>query len=396
MPGLRRGRASPPHRRRPRRRSSSPSWTSTCPSHRPLSRRPERVGACGQRRWTTSPTANVRDPSAVSSTRRPDASTSRATPSTALPSDEADPHLAAEGRAALPVGEREALRTHAGHVGDLFPAGEDAFQRTQGRRDQRGAADRDPGHAELGQRRARARSPSAPAAGRRSRWTLIAHADHDGRARSGVSTRSARTPQTLRPEQQHVVRPLEVGGQVGLLPDPVGDREPGQQRQPGPPVERRRPGRTSTDIAMLVPGGAVQVRPSRPRPADWWSATSTLPAGAPVAGGLGQVGVGGPGLVDHVDPGPQAVGVDQLRDEGRSLDRVGGTGGAGVRHVPNPRRAAGLGFPAVSLDVDPAQTRRAGHPHDRRQAGRPGQPASTRPCTPARRPRWRSSTPRAS
>ena len=33
--------------------------------------------------------------------------------------------------------------------------------------------------------------------------------------------------------------------------------------------------------AATRPGGALQVRPSRPRPARWWSATTTRPSGAP-------------------------------------------------------------------------------------------------------------------
>ena len=40
-------------------------------------------------------------------------------------------------------------------------------------------------------------------------------------------------------------------------------------------------GRSTTVISNDEPGGASHVRPNRPRPAVWWSATTTTPSGAP-------------------------------------------------------------------------------------------------------------------
>ena len=40
-------------------------------------------------------------------------------------------------------------------------------------------------------------------------------------------------------------------------------------------------GRSSTVSISDAPGGASQVRPRRPRPAVWWSATTTVPSGSP-------------------------------------------------------------------------------------------------------------------
>src|SRR5579875_2708442 len=43
-----------------------------------------------------------------------------------------------------------------------------------------------------------------------------------------------------------------------------------------------RAGRSSTEKVSAVPGGACQLRPRRPRPARWKSATTTRPSGSPV------------------------------------------------------------------------------------------------------------------
>jgi hypothetical protein len=40
-------------------------------------------------------------------------------------------------------------------------------------------------------------------------------------------------------------------------------------------------GRSRTDTSSEPPGGATHVRSRRPRPAVWWSATTTMPSGAP-------------------------------------------------------------------------------------------------------------------
>src|SRR6058998_969146 len=42
-------------------------------------------------------------------------------------------------------------------------------------------------------------------------------------------------------------------------------------------------GRTRIETRRLVPGASAHVRPRRPRPADWWSATTTVRSTAPSA-----------------------------------------------------------------------------------------------------------------
>src|SRR3989442_4305571 len=41
--------------------------------------------------------------------------------------------------------------------------------------------------------------------------------------------------------------------------------------------------RPRIEASRLVPGASFHDRPRRPRPADWWSATTTVPSGAPRA-----------------------------------------------------------------------------------------------------------------
>ena len=40
-------------------------------------------------------------------------------------------------------------------------------------------------------------------------------------------------------------------------------------------------GRSNTDMSSDAPAGATHVRPKRPRPALWWSATTTVPEASP-------------------------------------------------------------------------------------------------------------------
>ena len=85
----------------------------------------------------------------------------------------------------------------------------------------------------------------------------------------GVSTRSARMPQSLRPPTITSFGHFSTAGRPATARMPSATAIPasrGIQVQRGDSIPS---GWTSTDMAMLVPGGAVQVRPSRPRPADW-------------------------------------------------------------------------------------------------------------------------------
>ena len=94
-----------------------------------------------------------------------------------------------------------------------------------------------------------------------------------GRPRPGPRPPSA-------PRQQ-VVGPLERRR-------PPRPRPRRRRPRPGPPPpctdgarSGGRTGRRRTDTSRAAPGGASQRRPSRPRPAVWWSATATSPSGAP-------------------------------------------------------------------------------------------------------------------
>ena len=76
-------------------------------------------------------------------------------------------------------------------------------------------------------------------------------------------------PQSLRPPISTSFGHFSSAGRWATARMPSATAIPassGSQVQRGGSIPS---GRTSTDMAMLVPGGAVQVRPSRPRPADW-------------------------------------------------------------------------------------------------------------------------------
>ena len=65
-----------------------------------------------------------------------------------------------------------------------------------------------------------------------------------------------------------------------VRPDRVGDRLGGDERQLGPARDRRR--RQEHDREQRArPGSSTQVRPSRPRPSVWCSASATAPCAAP-------------------------------------------------------------------------------------------------------------------
>ena len=100
---------------------------------------------------------------------------------------------------------------------------------------------------------------------------------------------STRIPATLRPSIS-----TSLGHFTGLVAGDLGDREPGGQRQqPRRLADHER-------AEERLPGGAVQVRPWRPRPAVCSAAVTSVPCGAPARGELagalvGRVGHGGSG-----------------------------------------------------------------------------------------------------
>ena len=78
-------------------------------------------------------------------------------------------------------------------------------------------------------------------------------------------------------------------------------------------------GASSTDTASAVPGGATQVRPSRPRPAVWFVVASTVkcscgvPSGTRSRGGPGnELRVRRAGLVEQLERGHDRAGEGQL------------------------------------------------------------------------------------
>src|SRR2546421_7416723 len=89
-------------------------------------------------------------------------------------------------------------------------------------------------------------------------------------------------------------------------------------------------GHTRMDTSRLVPGASVQGRPRRPRPADWWSATTTVRSGLPSAASrqatacvdstLGNRTTGGESLAGAVIEPPQARG--ELGAQGLLLDEA--------------------------------------------------------------------------
>src|SRR3954469_484924 len=99
---------------------------------------------------------------------------------------------------------------------------------------------------------------------------------------AAVSTRSARMPQTLWSSTSTSFGHFSTAGTSAARRRPSTTASPASS---GSQVHRRGStsrGRSSTDMAMLEPRGATQLRPCRPRPASWKSVTSTLPDGAPL------------------------------------------------------------------------------------------------------------------
>ena len=102
----------------------------------------------------------------------------------------------------------------------------------------------------------------------------------DDMARTGLGQDAGE----LRVAEEEVVRPLEH------RPD-AGDLLAGGDRGEGQPLHRvvRPAAQVAARITLasrFAPGGASQVRSRRPRPASWWSVTSTDRSGAPAAAAL--------------------------------------------------------------------------------------------------------------
>src|SRR5918994_2726693 len=90
----------------------------------------------------------------------------------------------------------------------------------------------------------------------------------------------ARMPQTLwslmRRSFGHLIR-----GRRPVIASTASATQAAVSRASGVNSEGARCGRSSTESRSDVPDGACQPRPARPRPADWYSATSVVPSGAP-------------------------------------------------------------------------------------------------------------------
>ena len=137
-----------------------------------------------------------------------------------------------------------------------------------------------------GRRRSWLRPDSGPG---RPRPTEARRADPGAPSKSD----SASTPASLASSMTRSLGHLTSG----VTPATAGHR---RRPRPGP----RRPcsrcssvggpgtGRSNTEHEQGRPGGPPSGGPSRPRPADWWSATATSPAGAPRPGLVEQIAVG--------------------------------------------------------------------------------------------------------
>ena len=110
-----------------------------------------------------------------------------------------------------------------------------------------------------------------------------AHADDGGRPDAPVHP-LGEDAADLAVVDQHVVGPLQFRAHAGGRARSRRrrrDRLSSGQPQPARQTGTADGGRSSTEIASEVPGGASQTRVNRPRPVRWWSATSTWPDSAP-------------------------------------------------------------------------------------------------------------------
>ena len=208
----------------------------------------------------------------------------------------------------------------------------------------------------LGGERRRARP-----AGRRARRRRSARSRARPRCRPGRSPprRGCRPPCAARRPSRRSLGHLRPHGTAARLAHGVVRGEPGEQRQPAAAGRAETPpGRSSTLTVSPEPGGDTQLRPSRPRPASWCSATSTVRSGAPAAAAASRSALVEPvrsttSRRAHSPPGHQR-GAERRR--GRALLTGGryrpgtlgrGTGGGGG-HCRRPAHADATASSAVT------------------------------------------------
>ena len=89
---------------------------------------------------------------------------------------------------------------------------------------------------------------------------------------------SERMPGELAPRGEHVVRPLQLGARRRARRPPPPPRRPPRAGSSATPSRRAAAG---APRGRGPPGGDTHVRPSRPRPPVWPSASTTVHSGAP-------------------------------------------------------------------------------------------------------------------
>ena len=172
-----------------------------------------------------------------------------------------DPHPPAEGEQTAPR-SRGARGVEIAEPVDV-PGEERVEQRRAGRPDGR----------PRGCTRSRS---SASSAGTSVHSHVHAEADHQR-----VARRLGEDPAQLALAHEEVVRPLHARPRPRWSPRPPRPSPARPRSRAGGAAPPGAAGRSSTEASSDAPGGATHVRPSRPRPAVWWSATATTPAGAP-------------------------------------------------------------------------------------------------------------------
>ena len=222
---------------------------------------------------------------------------------------------------------------------------------------------------------------------------------------TAVPTTSVEDAAELAVADEDVVGPLQPYVELAERDQRPGHGEPGEQRQPAPTL--RREGRAQQHREGQP--GARRGRPGpvrRPRPAVCDSATTTSPSGDPSRAAAATSALVDGELSTTRTSAPQPVAGDECPAQGRSaqrwpveiLERAGH-----ALHGTEARRPRGGAPPVTSLSSHDRFRRSLVGPRSRTRSTSTRPPASsptctgatTRRCTPARRARWRSSTPRA-
>src|SRR4051812_15910717 len=213
----------------------------------------------GQRRWRTSPNPTAtRSPAAVSTTSEPSAATSVAVPSTARPSvvvaRTRRPIVAQSGRYRWSVRSAKV----AGSTGSPMPPRNPASS---------GSASMPP-------------RPAAPSTVGGGAAMLIPTPTTTCSIRPPATAASARIPPTLASPRSrsfghlHATSPTPFTAQATAIEAPARSvRSTARSGGSG--------GRSTTENSSESPGVDSQVRPSRPRPANWWPAATSVHSGAP-------------------------------------------------------------------------------------------------------------------